>query len=134
VDLQTHGVQVHTQLDDKLPTVLGDKVQLQQVVLNLFMNAIDAMQSAPIRILRVQSEQPKPGVARVLIADTGSGMEPHVVSEVFKPLFTTKTGGMGMGLSICSSIIERHGGRIWVSSAPNTGSIFHFELVSQPIP
>ena len=128
VDIQTAGVDLRLQLDDELPAVMGDKVQLQQVVLNLVMNAIEAMRSVQKRILRVQSEQPKPGLVRVVIADTGPGIDPSNLDRIFKPLFTTKSRGMGMGLSICHSIIEHHGGRIWVSSAPNNGSIFQFEL------
>src|SRR5262245_43347935 len=129
-DIETHGVNLQKRLDDKLPTVGGDKVQLQQVVLNLVMNAIEAMHSAQRRILSIQSDQPRPGLVRVLIADTGTGIDPSNVKRIFKPLFTTKSRGMGMGLSICQSIIENHSGRIWASPAPDGGSVFHFELPS----
>src|SRR5947199_294099 len=90
------------------PACVGyvDKSQLQQVVLNLVMNAIDAMRPVQKRILRVQSLEPKPGLVRVVIADTGPGIDPLNFDRIFKPLFTTKSGGMGMGLSICHSIIE----------------------------
>jgi len=103
-------------------------VQLQQVVLNLVMNGIEAMQSVWPRVLKVQTDQPKAGMVRVSIEDTGTGIDPSNLDQIFKPLFTSKTTGMGMGLSICQSIIESHGGRIWASAAVSRGSIFQFEL------
>jgi C4-dicarboxylate-specific signal transduction histidine kinase len=130
VELQKHNVELHTQLSQSLPTVQGDKVQLQQVVLNLVMNAIEAMQSARPRVLKAQTDHAKPGLVHVSIEDTGTGIDPSNLHRIFQPLFTTKATGMGMGLSICHSIIESHGGRIWVSPAGNRGSIFHFELPS----
>jgi signal transduction histidine kinase len=128
VELQKHGVELQTHLKEHLPPVQGDKVQLQQVVLNLIMNAIEAMHSVRPRVLKLQSDQTKSGMVRVLIEDTGTGIDPANLDRIFKPLFTTKATGMGMGLSICRSIIESHAGRIWVSSAINQGSIFQFEL------
>jgi len=128
VELQKHGVELQTQLNEHLPTVQGDKVQLQQVVLNLVMNGIEAMLSVQPRVLKVQTDQPKAGIVRVLIEDTGIGIDPPNLDQIFKPLFTTKSTGMGMGLSICQSIIESHSGRILVSSAISRGSIFQFEL------
>jgi signal transduction histidine kinase len=128
VELQKHRVALRTQLNKPLPTVQGDKVQLQQVVLNLIMNSIEAMHSVETRVLKVQTDQSKPGMVRVSIEDTGTGIDPSNLDRIFKPLFTTKENGMGMGLSICRSIIESHGGRIWVSAAVNGGSIFQVEL------
>jgi signal transduction histidine kinase len=128
VELQKHRVEVHTQLNKHLPTVQGDKVQLQQVVLNLIMNSIEAMHSVETRALKVQTDQTKPGMVRVSIEDTGAGIDPSNLDRIFKPLFTTKESGMGMGLAICRSIIERHSGRIWQAAAANGGSIFQFEL------
>jgi signal transduction histidine kinase len=128
VELQEHGVELQTHLNEHLPPVQGDKVQLQQVILNLVMNAIEAMHSVRHRGLKLQTDQTQSGMVRVLIADTGTGVDPAILDRIFKPLFTTKASGMGMGLSICHSIIETHGGRIWVSSAINQGSIFQFEL------
>jgi signal transduction histidine kinase len=104
------------------------EVQLQQVILNLVMNAIDAMQSAEPRVLRVQSQRSKPDKVTISIEDTGTGIDPSVIDQIFSPLFTTKTQGTGMGLAICQSIIESHGGRIWASSEVHKGTIFHFEL------
>ena len=128
IDLQKNDIQVQTGLDDQLPAVAGDKVQLQQVTLNLVMNAIDAMQSVERRVLRVQSQSSKPDKVTVSIEDTGTGIDPSVIDRIFSPLFTTKTQGTGMGLAICQSIIESHGGRIWASSKVDKGTIFHFEL------
>jgi signal transduction histidine kinase len=128
VELQKNNVELQTQLNEHLPAVQGDKVQLQQVVLNLVMNGIEAMDSVWPRVLKVKTDQAKPGVVRVSIEDTGKGIDPSNLGRIFKPLFTTKATGMGMGLSICHSIIENHGGRIWVSPAVNRGSIFQFEL------
>jgi signal transduction histidine kinase len=128
VELRKHSVELQTQLNKRLPMVQGDKVQLQQVVLNLVMNGIEAMQSAQPRVLKVQTAQSAPNTVRVSIEDTGTGIDPSNLDRIFKPLFTTKATGMGMGLFICHSIIESHGGRIWVSAAVKGGSIFEFEL------
>jgi signal transduction histidine kinase len=92
------------------------------------MNAIEAMHSVQSRRLRVQSSLGKPDVVQVSIADTGIGIDPANADAIFNPLYTTKEHGMGMGLSICHSIIERHGGRIWASPGAHTGTIVQFEL------
>lgn len=131
VDMRTAGIDLRLQLADGLPAVVGDKVQLQQVVLNLVMNAIEAVGSEQVREIRVQTGQSKPGLVNVLIEDTGPGIDAAAIDQIFKPLFTTKSQGMGMGLSICYSIIEAHGGRIWVSPAPGRGTIFQFELPTE---
>jgi C4-dicarboxylate-specific signal transduction histidine kinase len=128
IDLQKNDVELQTQLDERVPVVEGDNVQLQQVVLNLVMNAIEAMQSVRPRVLKVKSEQSNSEMVRVSIEDTGTGIDPSNHNRVFSPLFTTKERGMGMGLSICQSIIENHNGRIWVSPSVTRGSIFQFEL------
>ena len=128
IDLQKNGVELQTQLDERVLIVEGDKVQLQQVVLNLVMNAIEAMQPVRPRVLKVKSEQSKPGLVHVSIEDTGTGIDPSNLDRIFSALFTTKERGMGMGLSICHSIIENHNGRIWVSPGVIRGSIFQFEL------
>jgi C4-dicarboxylate-specific signal transduction histidine kinase len=132
IDLQKNGVEVRRWFDERLPIVQGDKVQLQQVVLNLIMNAIEAMQSAQTRVLTVRTDHPKPGTVRVSIQDTGAGIHPSDLNQIFKPLFTTKASGTGMGLAICHSIIERHNGRIWGSPGETGGSIFQFELPVKP--
>ncbi|MGA7002748.1 MAG: PAS domain S-box protein, partial [Pseudolabrys sp.] len=128
IDLQEHEIDLQTQLDDRIPQVLGNSVQLQQVILNLVMNAIETMSSMETRALRIKTELSQPDTVHVSIEDTGTGIKPSDVARVFKPMFTTKARGMGMGLSICQSIIENHNGRIWVSPGANGGSIFQFEL------
>jgi signal transduction histidine kinase len=127
VELQKNGVELQTELSD-LPPVECDPVQLQQVVLNLIMNAIEAMHDVQPRILRVGSKLASPHDVRVLVQDTGKGVDPMHLDRVFRPLVTTKERGMGMGLSICRSIIESHHGRIWVEAATPRGAIFLFEL------
>jgi signal transduction histidine kinase len=133
VELQKHDIELQTRFNEHLPTVEGDKVQLQQVVMNLVMNAIESMHPVHPRVLKIETSQPKNGLVQVSIEDTGTGIDPSNLRRIFKPLFTTKAAGMGMGLSICHSIIESHDGRIWASPGSNQGSIFQFELpVSTP--
>jgi C4-dicarboxylate-specific signal transduction histidine kinase len=127
-ELQTHGVDLRTQLDESLPALEGDRVQLQQVVLNLVMNAIEAMQSAVPRTLSIRSCLSKPNFVHVAIEDTGTGIDPSNHDHIFNPMFTTKARGMGIGLSVCQSIVKSHNGRIWVTRGIEKGSIFQFEL------
>jgi C4-dicarboxylate-specific signal transduction histidine kinase len=126
-ELNKRGVELRTELDESLPALEGDRVQLQQVVLNLVMNAIEAMPVAP-RILRIRSCISKPDFVHVAVEDTGTGIDPSNHDHIFSPMFTTKERGMGIGLSICHSIIESHNGRIWVARGIDKGSIFQFEL------
>jgi signal transduction histidine kinase len=128
IDLQKQKIELQTQLDDRISEVLGNRVQLQQVISNLVMNAIEAMNSSQTPVLRIKTELSQSNKVHVSIEDTGTGIKASDVARVFKPMFTTKTRGMGMGLSICQSIIENHAGRIWVSPGANRGSIFQFEL------
>jgi signal transduction histidine kinase len=127
-ELLKHGVELRTELDDSLPALEGDGVQLQQVVLNLVMNAIEAMQTEALRILSIRSSVSKPNFVHVAVEDIGTGIDPSNHDHIFDPMFTTKERGMGIGLSICRSIIERHNGRIWVTRGIDKGSIFQFEL------
>jgi len=128
IDLRKEQISLKTELGDQLQPVLGNRVQLQQVILNLVMNAIDAMRSVPDRVLTVRTTLNELDGVHVSIADTGIGIEPSNQDQIFKPLFTTKEHGMGMGLSICRSVIENHNGRIWVSAGQERGSIFHLIL------
>ena len=127
-DLQKYEIELQTQLDDQIPEVLGNEVQLQQVILNLVTNAIESMTSLQTRVLRITTQLSQSNTVHVSIEDTGTGIEPSDVARLFTAMFTTKARGMGMGLSICQSIIERHDGRIWVSPGATGGSIFQFEL------
>ena len=132
-DLVEHGVSVETQLNENLPAIMGDPIQLQQVVLNLVINAIDAMSSLPseAQVLRVRTDIEAGGVG-VSVEDTGPGVTPETLDQMFKPLFSTKTKGMGLGLAICRSIVEAHHGTISASHHA-TGLIVKFYLpVNQP--
>ena len=131
IDCTKGGVAVQSELADHLPEIMGDNVQLQQVILNLVMNAIEAMHSMQTRTLRIETRQSEPGMVRVSVEDSGTGIEAADLDRIFNPLFTTKSSGMGMGPSICRSIIESHGGRIWVSNAAGQGTVFQFELPAE---
>jgi signal transduction histidine kinase len=128
MDLRKHSIESQLTLNEQLPPVVGNEVQLQQVILNLVMNAIDSMDSSEARVLSIKSEITRHNSVRVSIEDTGGGIDQSNLKHVFEPMFTTKVGGMGMGLSICKSIIESHSGRIWVTPGAPRGSIFQFEL------
>jgi signal transduction histidine kinase len=128
IDLRKHDIELRTELCDELPLVLGNRVQLQQVILNLVMNAIDAMRPVQTRVLFIKTALNEREGVHVSIGDTGIGIDPSNVEQMFKPLFTTKEHGMGMGLSICRSIVESHNGRIWVSDYDRGGAIFQLVL------
>jgi signal transduction histidine kinase len=131
-DLQRKSVFVELQLNAGLPQVLADRVQLQQVLLNLIVNAVDAMASVQDRArkLRIETKVCEPHSVLVTVEDTGSGIDPANVARIFDGFFTTKSGGMGMGLAICKSIIEAHGGRISASGGHPYGSTFQIILPS----
>ena len=128
-DLQKHQIVVEVEPNHELQEVSGNRVQLQQVLLNLIVNAIDAMAAGDEpRILSVKADTHEGDRVLVSVADTGTGIGSQEVGRIFAPLFTTKPDGMGMGLSICRAIIEAHEGRLWF--APNTprGAVFQFTL------
>jgi signal transduction histidine kinase len=128
IDLRKHSIETQMSLSELAP-VIGNEVQLQQVILNLVMNAIESMVSvAEPRVLSIKSESTEHNSVLISIGDTGRGIDVRNLNRIFKPLFTTKARGMGMGLAICKSIIESHDGQIWVSAGVPRGSIFHFEL------
>jgi C4-dicarboxylate-specific signal transduction histidine kinase len=130
IELERHEVLTKAALKDDLPRVMADRVQLQQVIFNLVTNAIEAMSSTPAasRVLRLQSEATGTGECLVAIGDSGTGIEPEALKRIFEPFFTTKSKGMGMGLSICRSIVEAHGGRLWVTGNAPGGAVFQFVL------
>jgi signal transduction histidine kinase len=128
-----HGVAVRTSLARDLPSVEGDRVQLQQVILNLIMNAIEAMSGGEgrPREIQVSAEKDATGGVRVAVRDTGPGLDPTSVGRIFEAFYTTKPQGMGMGLAICRSIVEEHGGRLWASANEPGGAVFHLTLPAE---
>ena len=130
-DLQKNGVAVHAQLVDDLPPVVGDRVQLQQVILNLIRNASDAMTSVVdrTRSLLVKTERDGPYSVRLTVRDAGVGINAHTIDKVFDAFYTTKSDGMGIGLSVSRSIIQRHGGSIWATpNVDGRGTTFAFSI------
>jgi signal transduction histidine kinase len=128
-ELQRNRISVDLDLDEHLPLTKGDRLQLQQVLTNLMTNAIEAMAEKKWpRILRIKSAAEEPNGVLISVADTGKGIDPKIADRIFNPLFTTKSNGMGLGLSICRSIIEGHDGRLWVSAGAEGGSVFQFVL------
>ena len=123
------GVTVRFELDPTASPVLVDRVQAQQVLINLMRNAVEAMTDMPIRELVVKTRNDDPGFVRVTVSDTGHGVPPELADELFRAFSSTKASGMGLGLSICRTIIEAKGGRIWTEPRKGGGSHFHFTLV-----
>ena len=126
-----NSVSVRTQFAEGLPRVRGDRVQLQQVMLNLIVNAIQAMSGigeGPRELVISVDAVPSEDRVRVGVRDTGPGLRPESLSRLFEPFYTTKPEGMGMGLSICRSIIEAHGGRLWAIPCEPRGAIFQFTI------
>jgi PAS domain S-box-containing protein len=125
-----NGVLVRTQLAEGLPPVQGDRVQLQQVMLNLIVNASQSMSGVEDgnRELHVSTVSIEPEGVYVAVRDTGPGLSPESLSRLFEPFYTTKPDGMGMGLSICRSIIEAHGGRLWATRCEPRGALFQFTI------
>jgi C4-dicarboxylate-specific signal transduction histidine kinase len=125
-----HAISLHTRFTEKLPTVQGDRVQLQQVLLNLVLNAVEAMDAvkAEARELSISTEQTQTKGVVVAVCDSGPGIDPENLERVFEAFYTTKSNGMGMGLAICRSIIEAHGGRLWADANRPRGAVFQFNL------
>jgi len=121
-------------LGEDLPLVDGDRVQLQQVLLNLVLNAVEAMKDTeePQKLLRLETRLTNDSEVEVTVADTGPGLAPEMLDRVFTTFFTTKANGLGMGLAICRSILEQHGGKLWAESDPGAGATFHFTIPLNP--
>jgi C4-dicarboxylate-specific signal transduction histidine kinase len=126
----SHGVSLRQELASALPQVLGDRVQLQQVIMNLLMNGIQATSAVTGRRheLRIRSQEYGPDQILVAVEDSGTGIEPQNMDRLFSAFFTTKPNGLGIGLSICRSIVEQHGGEIWATRNSGAGSTFQFTL------
>ena len=124
------GVTVGTQLAAELPRIQCDRVQLQQGMLNLILNAIQSMHGVQDgnRELHISTESIEPEGVCVAVRDTGPGLSPETLSRLFEPFYTTKPNGMGMGLSICRSIVEAHGGRLWATTCEPRGALFQFTI------
>jgi signal transduction histidine kinase len=118
------------QRDENLPIVSADGIQIEQVILNLVRNAVEAMHEAESqdRDLTIHTGSNSDGDVLVVISDTGPGMDKETLASIFEPFVTTKLEGMGIGLSLSRSIIERHDGRLWAESTPGQGTIFSFSL------
>jgi signal transduction histidine kinase len=125
-----HGVSLRTKLEEDLPLIEGERIQLQQVLMNLILNAVEAMtvlERGP-REIQISTKTNPPGSVLVTVRDSGPGLDPTSVDRVFQPFYTTKPDGMGMGLAICQSIIEAHGGQLWATSNEPHGTTFQFAI------
>jgi C4-dicarboxylate-specific signal transduction histidine kinase len=124
--IEKNDVSVHIRLDDELHHVHGDRIQLQQVILNLILNAVEAMGTLDdqLRELSIMTESGEPGEAVIAVRDTGPGIEPECRERIFDAFYTTKVDGIGMGLSICRTIVNAHGGRLWADSNEPRGAVF----------
>jgi len=129
-----NGVSMRTKLADGLPIIQADRVELQRVLLNLIVNAIEAMSGvdSESRELLITTGQAEPNGVLVALKDSGPGLAPASLERVFDPFYTTKPGGLGMGLSLCRSIIEAHGGRLWATANIPQGATFQFTLPAHP--
>ncbi|MBR0827147.1 PAS domain S-box protein [Bradyrhizobium manausense] len=133
-ELLRHGISLQTDLTADLPRIEGYRVQLQQVVLNLILNAVEAMSGVDegMRKLQISTDADTSNAVLVAVRDTGPGVDPAIENRLFEPFNTTKPDGMGVGLAICSSIIESHGGRLWVELNKPRGAVFQFTLRARP--
>jgi two-component system sensor kinase FixL len=128
VGVKDRGIRVQFQFNPEIDLVLADRVQVQQVLLNLILNAMDAMETSQTRDLVISISPADGNQVKISVADTGSGIAPEIAEQLFQPFITTKRHGMGIGLSISRAIVEAHNGRIWVEPNPAGGTIFHFTL------
>ncbi len=122
------NVKVRLDLDPGLPPVLIDKIQMQQVLINLIRNGVEAMQTVATRELSVTTASDDPGHVQITVRDTGTGLAPEVAKRLFQPFVTTKSNGMGIGLTICQSIVDAHGGRISTLEGISPGTAFRIRL------
>lgn len=124
-----YNIEVDVRLDPTADRVLVDRIQIQQVLLNLIRNAIEAMTESPVRRLLIYSEREAGGLIRITVADSGHGLSEGVAKRLFEPFQSTKSAGMGLGLSISATIVSAHGGRIWAEPSKLGGTAFHFTII-----
>jgi C4-dicarboxylate-specific signal transduction histidine kinase len=129
-ELRRNGVSLRTEMPEDLPPVVVDRILMQQVILNLIMNAMEAMRAVSdrVRVLRIRTEEQPSGSIVVLVQDSGVGVDPKHSSRMFEAFYTTKAQGIGMGLTISRSIVEAHGGQLWAVANDGPGSTFCFTL------
>jgi two-component system sensor kinase FixL len=125
------GIAARRVLEKGLPPVLVDKIQIHQVITNLIRNGVDALDSVERREIVISTLRAGQGWIEIEVADSGPGLAPAVADRLFQPFVTTKPGGLGIGLSICRSIVDAHGGRLWASANPGGGMVFHVRLPTQ---
>lgn len=128
VGAKQENIRVNFQLAPNAPPVWIDRIQIQQVVLNLVRNAMEALIQSPVRDLTIGTAAAYDDMVEVTVSDTGPGLAPVVAANLFQPFITTKQKGMGLGLSISRSIIDAHGGRLWATPNPDGGVTFHFTV------
>ena len=126
------GIRVDLELGNELPPVNINEIQIQQVVMNLVRNGVEAMAASEKRDLTIKTALDHEDAVEIAIGDTGPGLAEEVEERLFQPFVSTKAGGMGIGLSISHSIVEAHGGRLWATPAPDGGTVFHFTLPLAP--
>jgi C4-dicarboxylate-specific signal transduction histidine kinase len=129
-ELRKNHVVVQTELQADVPQLLADRVQLEQVLLNLILNSNQAMSAVdwPVRELVIRSQESKPGEVTITVRDSGAGLPPHSEERIFDSFFSTKTDGLGLGLSISRTIVEAHSGRLWATRNDDRGASLHFTL------
>ncbi|HZC98107.1 MAG TPA: ATP-binding protein, partial [Bradyrhizobium sp.] len=129
-EILKNGVSMETDLTDELPPVRGDRVQLQQVIMNMIMNAVEAMSNVDevVRELQIRTDKDRDDAILLTVRDSGPMLKSDSLDRFFQPFYSTKPSGMGIGLSICRSIVEAHGGRIWVTGNAPQGVTLHITL------
>jgi two-component system sensor kinase FixL len=130
VGSREHGIDLQLSLDPRADLVFVDRIQVQQVLVNLIRNAIDAMVESPVRRLTIRTAQLDNGYVEVTVQDTGAGVADDIAAQLFQPFVTSKQTGMGIGLSICRTIVQAQGGQIWFDPGKDGGTAFHFTLPS----